>query len=188
MFFMSATGESRKRRYSVGSGSGHTFSSARAAALRTWPIQSSSLPITPAMRLPNAATTAPVSVARSTMASTFSSTASESPSARTSRPSASVFSTSTVLPLRIVITSPGLSAVPLGMLSVQQRNPTTFTFGFVVLSTLIVASTAAAPRHVDLHRHHPLARLQRQPAGVEHDPLADQRHRSRSGCEASTSS
>ena len=46
------------------------------------------------------------------MASTPASTASDRPSASTSRPSASVLSTSTVLPLRILRTSPGLMAAP----------------------------------------------------------------------------
>ena len=62
MFLMSATGESMNLRYSTGKGSGHTSSSARAAASRTWSISASSLPITPAIRLPSAPTTAPVSV------------------------------------------------------------------------------------------------------------------------------
>ena len=55
------------------------------------------------------------------MASGSSSTARDSPSASTSRPSASVLWISTVLPLRIVSTSPSLKALPDGMLSVQQR-------------------------------------------------------------------
>ena len=89
--------------------------------------------------------TAPVSVAMSTIASAPSSTASESPSARTSRPSASVLWISTVLPLRIFSTSPSFIALPEGMLSVQHRKPTTLTFGLSTGSSDIVASTTAAP-------------------------------------------
>ena len=64
---------------------------------------------------------APVSVAMSMMASAPSSTARPSPSASTSRPSASVLWISTVVPLRNVSTSPSFEALPDGMLSVQQR-------------------------------------------------------------------
>ena len=57
----------------------------------------------------------------STMASTGSSVASTRASAITRRPSASVLITSTVVPPRIVITSPSAIAVPDGMLSVHIR-------------------------------------------------------------------
>ena len=57
----------------------------------------------------------------STIASVPSSRASTSASAITSRPSASVLSTSTVVPPRIVITSPRAIALPDGMLSVHIR-------------------------------------------------------------------
>ena len=79
------------------------------------------LPITPATRVPSARMQAPVSVAMSTTASGRCSAASTSASAMTSRPSASVFSTSTVVPPWMVITSPSLSAVPDGTLSVHIR-------------------------------------------------------------------
>ena len=64
---------------------------------------------------------APVSVAMSTMASVGSSVASTSASAMTRRPSASVLITSTVVPPRMVMTSPSFIAVPDGMLSVHIR-------------------------------------------------------------------
>ena len=64
---------------------------------------------------------APVSVAMSTMASGCSSTASDSPSASTRRPSASVLWISTVVPPWIVSTSPSFIAEPDGMLSVHIR-------------------------------------------------------------------
>ena len=57
----------------------------------------------------------------STMASGCSSKASDRPSASTSRPSASVLWISTVVPLRMVRTSPSFIALPEGMLSVQHR-------------------------------------------------------------------
>jgi hypothetical protein len=59
-------------------------------------------------------------VATSTIASTSASAASASPSASTSRPSASVLSTSTVVPLRIVMTSDGRWASAPGMFSARQ--------------------------------------------------------------------
>ena len=83
----------------------------------TCATHASSLPISPAILSPSAIVTAPVSVARSMIASAPSSLASDSASARIRRPSASVLSTSTVLPLRIVSTSPGRIAAPLGMFS-----------------------------------------------------------------------
>ena len=64
---------------------------------------------------------APVSVAMSTIASVGSSVARTRASAITRRPSASVLMTSTVLPPRIVSTSPSFIAVPDGMLSVHIR-------------------------------------------------------------------
>ena len=64
---------------------------------------------------------APVSVAMSTTASCGSSVDSTSASAITRRPSASVFCTSTVVPPRMVMTSPSAVAVPDGMLSVHMR-------------------------------------------------------------------
>ncbi len=132
-------------RYSWGSGRCHIDSPARWAASRTWPIQGSSLPIIPAIFIPRATTQAPVRVARSMTASGFSSAASDSPSARISRPSASVLRTSTVLPLRILSTSPGLMALGPGMFSVVGTNPMTFDCTPAVRSTDIAPMTAAAP-------------------------------------------
>ncbi len=88
---------------------------------------------------------APVSVARSTIASGLASDASESASARISRPSASVFRTSTVFPLRIFRTSPGRVASPPSMLSVSGMNPDTLTPGASSGSTDMAPRTAAAP-------------------------------------------
>ena len=62
-----------------------------------------------------------------------------------SRPSASVFSTSTVLPFRILSTSPGRIAVPLGMFSTIGTYAVTFALTPRSFSTDIAASTAAAP-------------------------------------------
>ena len=145
MFLRSAISESRSFRYSWGSGSGHTDSPARSAALRTWSIQRSSLPMSPATLMPSATMQAPVSVARSMTASGFSSAASDSPSARMRRPSASVLRTSTVLPLRILRTSPGLMARPPGMFSVVGTNPMTLVGTPAARSTDIAPMTAAAP-------------------------------------------
>ena len=99
----------------------------------------------PAIFRPRAIMHAPVRVARSMTASTPASTASDSPSASTSLPSASVLRTSTVLPLRIFSTSPGLMARPPGMFSVVGTIPMTLTLGASAGSSDMVASTAAAP-------------------------------------------
>ena len=71
----------------------------------------------PATLVPRATTHAPVKVATSTIRSGLSSDARTSASPSTSRPSASVFSTSTVLPPYMVSTSDGREAEPDGMFS-----------------------------------------------------------------------
>ena len=118
---------------------------------------------------------APVRVARSRMASAPASTASDSPSASTSRPSASVFSTSTVLPLRIVSTSPGLIGAAAGhVLGCTGRWRRPCTSGARPGPPTWPPSTAAAPDSCRSSCLHALGRLDRQPAGVERDPLAHQ--------------
>ena len=79
------------------------------------------MPSTAAYASPKVRIAAPVRVAMVTIASTSCSVARTIPSAMTSRPSASVLKTSTVLPPRIVSTSPSRIAVPDGMLSVHIR-------------------------------------------------------------------
>ncbi|MNW60009.1 hypothetical protein D3C74_379670 [compost metagenome] len=81
----------------------------------------------------------------STIASTPSSTASAIASAMTSRPSASVLTTSIVRPLRVVRTSPSLVALPEGMLSVHARYAVTVVPTPRSLSTERAASAAPAP-------------------------------------------
>ncbi len=120
-FAMSATGESRPFLSSAGSGIGQACSPARRAASTTALHTSSSLPITPLIRGPSATSWAPVSVATSISRSGESCPDRASTSASTSRPSASVFSTSTVLPPKIVITSDGRCAFPPGMFSAIGR-------------------------------------------------------------------
>src|SRR5918912_1548571 len=68
-----------------------------------------------------------------------------------SRPSASVLMTSIVFPRWLVTTSPGFTAVPLGMFSVLGISPTTCVFG--------------------------LRRLDRDASRVEGHSLADQHYR-----------
>ncbi len=85
-------------RSSSGSGIAHAGSPASRMTPATSPATASVLPITPAVRRPSATDAAPVSVATSTTRSGLSAPDLASASAITSRPSASVFSTSTVLP------------------------------------------------------------------------------------------
>ena len=56
-----------------------------------------------------------------------------------------MLSTSTVLPLRMVSTSPSFTALPDGMLSVHIRNAVTAVLHLSARSDDIMASTAAAP-------------------------------------------
>ena len=99
----------------------------------------------PKVRLPSASTIAPVSVATSTIASGFSSEALVSASASTRRPSASVLSTSTVLPLYMRSTSPGRVAEPDGMFSASASQPVTLTARPRRAAATTAANTAAAP-------------------------------------------
>ncbi len=79
------------------------------------------------------------------MASGCSSEASTSASIITSRPSASVLRTSTVLPPRAVSTSPSLVADPDGMLSVHISQPVTAVRHPNSRSAVIAPNTAADP-------------------------------------------
>ena len=95
-------GDRRRRcrlRYSFQSGSGQTRSPVTSPAWRISPISPSSLPIAPLAWCPSATTQAPVSVARSMIASGLLLGGVASASERITRPSASVFTISIVLPL-----------------------------------------------------------------------------------------
>jgi hypothetical protein len=118
---MSATGESSPLRSSSGSGIGHAASPARLAASTTPCSTASSLAITPMILGPSATSCAPVRVATSISRSGESAADLASASAITRRPSASVFSTSTVRPPYMVMMSEGRWAVPLGMFSAMHR-------------------------------------------------------------------
>ena len=100
---------------------------------------------TPESFVPSATTQAPVSVATSTIRSGLTRLAVVIPSASTSRPSASVLSTSTVLPPYIVSTSPGRVALPDGMFSARQAYAVTRTGRPSSAIAKVAAATAAAP-------------------------------------------
>ncbi len=87
----------------------------------------------------------PVSVATSRMTSGFCSVARTSASARISRPSASVFWTSTVRPPYIVRTSPGLVASPDSMFSAIGAKVETFSGRPSCAIAKVACTTAAAP-------------------------------------------
>ncbi|CAM5430530.1 hypothetical protein SBADM41S_06581 [Streptomyces badius] len=131
-------------RRSAGSGIGQEASPTSSAISWTDVRKASSLAMMPKVRLPSAITIAPVRVATSTIASGFSSEARVRASART-RPSASVLSTSTVLPLYMRSTSPGRVALPEGMFSASASQPVTLTFRPRRAAVTTAANTAAAP-------------------------------------------
>ena len=102
-----------------------------------------------------------------------------SASARMSRPSASVFSTSIVLPLRAVSTSPSFIALPLGMFSTSASTPSTFTGSFSSAMACIAAEDGRGAGHVALHVHHlsvvlsdspPLSNVTPLPTSAERRP------------------
>src|SRR5437867_3294260 len=116
--------------YSSYIGSGHIGSPALEAAASTSSTSSRLLPRTPAAIGPSATIQAPVSVARAIATSRSGNVdAYDSSSAMTSRPSAYVLPTSTVLPFMIFRTSPGRMAPPPGMFSAIPMRPTTSARG-----------------------------------------------------------
>ncbi len=114
---------------------------------------------------------APVRVARSTMASGLPSLAMARASANTRRPSASVLSTSMVLPFRMVSTSPGRVASPPNMLSVIGMYARTRHFGARAGRTDMVPTTAAAPAMSFFMSIIPLAGLMERPPESKVIPL-----------------
>ena len=106
---------------------------------------SSSLATIPLVSLPKAMITAPVSVA---MSITFLAPiwqAYQTASASTMRPSASVETTSMVLPLAARTMSPGRCALPSGIFSAQASTPITLHFRPKRAMARIAPSTAPAP-------------------------------------------
>ena len=85
------------------------------------------------------------------------------PSARMSRPSASVLITSTVLPLALNSTSPGLIARPPGMFSVAGTIPTTRVGALRSAMARIAHATAAPPAMSSFIRSIPSAGLMEMP-------------------------
>jgi hypothetical protein len=105
------------------------------------------LPSTAAIWSPNVRIAAPVRVPTSTMAAGAgrSSVASTRASAMTSRPSASMFITSTVLPPRMVSTSPSRVADPEGMLSVHISQAVTAVWHSRSRKAVIAPRISPAP-------------------------------------------
>ena len=117
---------------------------------------------------------APVSVAISTRCVAPSCCAYQSPSPRISRPSASVFTTSTVLPDALFRTSPGLMARPPGMFSAIGMTPITRSGTPSVAMARIAQATAAPPAMSSFIRSMSCGGLDRDAARVERDAFADQ--------------
>ena len=82
-----------------------------------------------------------------------------------------------VWPDRLVTTSPGLTARPLGMFSQVGMMPTTLTFGLQFADRAQRAQHAGRAAHVELHLVHLGAGLSEMPPRVEGDALAHQHHR-----------
>ena len=110
------------------------------------------------------------------MAWGFCSTVHARASARIRRPSASVLITSIVLPSRLSMTSPGLLARPFMRFSDDGTTPSTLT-GRSAFAIAIIAPTTAAPPDMSYFMSSmPFRRLERDPARVEREPLANERH------------
>ena len=102
-----------------------------------------------------------------------------SASARISRPSASVLMISTVRPLCWVMMSPGLSAWPLGMFSVDGDDGEHVDGEPELGDRGHGLDHGRAAGHVHLHLVHPRRGLDRDPARVEGHRLADEPQRRR---------
>ena len=98
----------------------------------------------------------------------------QSASARTRRPSASVFVTSIVLPFTALTMSPGRYASPPGMFSQAATTARTRTGIPSSRDRAAAASTAAPPPMSVFMSLMRSGRLDRDPAGVERDRLADE--------------
>src|SRR5579863_3090969 len=131
--------------YSSSRGMCHIFSPSSLAAAITRPSSASSLVNAPVLTLPSATTIAPVSVAASTRCVHPRRCAYAIASIKISRPSASVFSTSMVLPESDVTMSPGLCARLLTMFSTAGTSAVTGIDGFSCARARIAPSTAAPP-------------------------------------------
>ncbi len=75
--------------------------------------------------------------------------------------------------------SPGFDAAPPGMFSVVGTSPMTLSLGFSSATARKRAEHARRAAHVELHLVHLGGGLERDAAGVEGDPLADEHHRLR---------
>ena len=100
----------------------------------------------------------------------------DTPSARTSRPSASVLFTSTVLPECMKSTSSGLTAFGPIAFSARQSSKDTLCLQPLIASARNAPSVAAAPTHVALHARHEATDLEVEPTGVVGDALAHERN------------
>ena len=98
----------------------------------------------------------------------------QSASPSTSRPSASVFRISTVLPSALVRTSPGLTARAARHVLGHRDDADAADRRLEPGDRRHRADDRGAARHVVLHLVHVLGRLDRDAAGVERDALADQ--------------
>ena len=175
----SATAESRPLRSSSGSGIGHMASPARPAAATTASRSASSLAMTPAIRGPSATSWAPVSVATSTTG--VGRVLDRTGPARRPAPAA----------LGVGVEHlDGLAAVDGDDVGRALRAAARHVLGHRQVAddvhrgpSAAMACSAPSDRrraaHVGLHGLHRLGRLQRQPAGVERDALADEHHRLR---------
>ena len=94
---------------------------------------------------PSATRAAPVSVAKSMISSALSSIALVSASASTNRPSASVLSISTVMPLRLLMISPGRMALPDMLFSAAATSICKRTGKCAAMISSASANACAAP-------------------------------------------
>jgi hypothetical protein len=72
--------------------------------------------------------------------------------------------------------SPGFCALPLGRLSVVGNVAGDFHRGLELGQPAHRADDRRAAGHVEFHRFHALAGLQREAPGIEGDAFADERH------------
>ena len=172
IFFMSQIGELISLSYSGPSGRRHNLSPTCLPAVASSSARLSSLANIPPYSLPNAMIIAPVRVARSTIREGLKVRCVQvSASHNTSRPSASVLSTSIVCPLIEVTMSPGRCALPSGIFSTSPTTPTMLALALRFTSASIAPATAPDPPMSHFISHMPTGGFNEMPPVSNVTPL-----------------
>ena len=178
-FFMSATSESISARYAAGSGSGQVGSPARSEADCSAETSRPSFPISPAILGPRAVTHAPVSVARSTIASGASSVSEREPIGKDKAPLTVGVEDLDRLAVADRKDITRLERPASGHVLGSRGEPDDAHLDPERLASAKSRDDIGGAAHVGLHRQHALEGLKGQSPRVESDAFADEDDRQR---------